>query len=131
MKLRCPSDIGSVACRDGERVVPVDPGPQLVRMESLPVPTSLVGAVLFFGLLAMIAWLLIRETLRIVLKPALVVAAIALVAVWAGVLDETVIGRSLTWLGDQLVVGLSLAAEWATEAWEAVGAGAPGADGNG
>lgn len=112
-------------------MVPADLGLQLVRMESLPVPTSLVGAVVFFGLLAMIAWLLIRETLRIVLKPALVVAAIALVAVWAGVLDETVIGRSLTWLGDQLVVGLSLAAEWASEAWEAVGTGAPGADANG
>ena len=95
-------------------------------MESLPVPSSLVGAVVFFGLLAMIAWLLIRETLRIVLKPALVVAAIALIAVWAGVLDETVVGRSLTWLGDRLVVGLSLASEWATEAWESVGTGSPG-----
>lgn len=110
--------------------MPVDSGPQLVRMESLPVPTSLVGAVVFFGLLAMIAWLLVRETLRIVLKPALIVAALALVAVWAGVLDETVIGRSLTWLGDQLVVGLSLAAEWATEAWEAVGTGTSGVDEN-
>lgn len=112
-------------------MVPVDPGPQLVRMESLPIPTSLVGAVVFFGLLAMIAWLLIRETLRIVLKPALVITAIALIAVWAGVLDETVIGRSLTWLGDRLVVGVSLASEWATEAWEAVGTGAPGVDENG
>lgn len=102
------------------------PGPQLVPMESLPVPTSLVGAVVFFGLLAMIAWLLVRETLRIILKPALVVAAVALIAVWAGVLDETVIGRSLTWLGDRLVVGLSLASEWAAEAWEAVGTGAAG-----
>lgn len=112
-------------------MVSVDPGPQLVQMESLPVPTSLVGAVVFFGLLAMIAWLLIRETLRIVLKPALVVAAIALLAVWAGFLDETVIGRSLTWLGDRLVIGLSLASEWAIEAWEAVGPGAPGVDENG
>lgn len=112
-------------------MVPVDPDLQLVRMESLPIPSSLVGAVVFFGLLAMIAWLLIRETLRIVLKPALVVAAIALIAVWAGVLDETVVGRSLTWLGDRLVVGLSLASEWATEAWESVGTGSSGVDENG
>lgn len=95
-------------------------------MESLPVPASLVGAVVFFGLLAMIAWLLIRETLRIVLKPALVIAAVALIAVWAGVLDETVIGDSLTWLGDQLLDGVATASEWATEAWETVGAGTPG-----
>jgi len=100
-------------------------------MESLPVPTSFVGAVVFFGLLAMIAWLLIRETLRIVLKPALVVAALVLIAVWVGVLDETVVGRWLTWLGDRLVVGLSLASEWAVDAWEAVGTSAPGVDDNG
>jgi hypothetical protein len=94
-------------------------------MDALPVPSSLIGAVVFFGLLAMIAWLLIRETLRIVLKPALVVAALVLLAVWGGVLDETVIGRSLTWLGDRLVVGVTLASEWASRAWEGYGAGAP------
>lgn len=102
-------------------MVPVDRGLQLVRMESLPVPTSLVGALVFFGLLAMIAWLLIRETLRIVLKPALVLAAVALIAVWTGVLDETVVGESLTWLGDRLLVGVSLASEWAIDTWETVG----------
>jgi hypothetical protein len=91
-------------------------------MEPLPVPPSLVGAVVFFGLLAMIAWLLIRETLRIVLKPALVVVAVALIAVWAGFLDETVVGESLTWLGERLVGGVSLASEWAIDAWETVGA---------
>lgn len=101
-------------------MVPGDRRLQLDRMESLPVPTSLVGALVFFGLLAMIAWLLIRETLRIVLKPALVVAAVALIAVWAGVLDETVPGEWLTWLGDRLVVGVSLASEWAVDAWETV-----------
>lgn len=94
-------------------------------MESLPVPTSLIGAVVFFGLLAMIAQLVIRETLRIVLKPALIVAGLALLAVWAGVLDETVVGESLTWLGDRLVLGLSIAGEWAASAWETYGAGAP------
>lgn len=81
-------------------------------------PSSLIGAVVFFGLLGMIAWLAIRETLRIVLKPALVVAALALLAVWAGVLDETVVGRSLAWVGEQLVVGVTAASEWAGEAWE-------------
>lgn len=87
-------------------------------MESIPVPSSLVGALVFFGLLAMVMWLVIRETLRIVLKPALVVAALALVAVWAGLLDETAIGSGLTWMGDQLIRGVSLAAEWATDAFE-------------
>lgn len=95
-------------------------------METLPVPSSLIGAVVFFGLLGMIAWLAIRETLRIVLKPALVVAALVLLAVWAGVLDETVVGRSLAWIGDQLVVGATAAGEWASEAWEGYAGGRTG-----
>lgn len=87
-------------------------------MESIPIPSSLVGALVFFGLLAMIMWLVIRETLRIVLKPLLLVAALALVAVWAGLLDETVIGTGLTWMGDQLIRGVGFAAEWAAAAFE-------------
>lgn len=92
-------------------------------MESLPVPASLIGAAVFFGLLAMIAWLLIRETLRLVLKPVLVIGAVALLAVWAGVLDETAVGGWLEWLGDRLLAGVSLAAEWVAQAWEDVAAG--------
>lgn len=94
-------------------------------MESLPVPSTLIGALVFFGLLGMIAWLAIRETLRLVLKPALVVAGIALIAVWAGLLDETVVGRSLAWMGEQLIVGVSTASEWASEAWEGYAVGSP------
>lgn len=87
-------------------------------MESLPVPSSLIGALVFFGLLGMIAWLLVRETLRVVLRPALALAAVVMLAVWVGVLDETVVGESLAWLGDRLVVGVTAASEWATDAWE-------------
>ncbi|MGI9038245.1 MAG: hypothetical protein ACR2GQ_05200 [Gemmatimonadota bacterium] len=87
-------------------------------MESIPIPSSLVGALVFFGLLVMVMWLVIRETLRIILKPALVVAVLALGAVWAGLLDQTVIGSGLTWMGDQLIHGVALAAEWATDAFE-------------
>lgn len=87
-------------------------------MESLPIPSSLVGALVFFGLLTMIMWLAIRETLRIILKPVLVIAALALVAIWAGLLDETVVGTGLTWIGDRLIRGVSVAAEWAASAFE-------------
>lgn len=96
-------------------------------MESIPIPSSLVGALVFFGLLAMVMWLVIRETLRIVLKPALLLAALALVAVWAGLLDETVIGTGLTWVGDQLIRGVGLAAEWAAAAFEQSSSGGDGA----
>ena len=94
-------------------------------MESLPVPSSLLGAVVFFALLAMIAWLLIRETLRIVLKPALLFAGLVLIAVWVGLLDGTVVERWLSWLGDRLVFGVAEIAEWASAAYEQSAASGP------
>lgn len=92
-------------------------------MENLTIPSSFIGAAVFFGLLAMVAWLLIRETLRIVLKPALVLLGLAMVAVWMGVLDGTALGGAFAWVGDQLVTGAGMAAEWATDAFE--GSSAP------
>lgn len=87
-------------------------------MDAIAVPSSLLGALVFFGLLGMLAWLLIRETLRLVLKPALVVAGLVLVAVWAGVLDQTVVGRWLSWTGERVVAGAAAAGHWAAGAWE-------------
>lgn len=95
-------------------------------MEALPVPSSLVGAIVFFALLAMIAWLLIRETLRIVLKPALLFAGIVLIAVWAGLLGGTVVERWMSWLGDRLILAVAGVAEWVGVAYERIGGGGPG-----
>lgn len=95
-------------------------------MESLPVPSSLLGAIVFFGLLAMIAWLLIRETLRIILKPALLFAGVVLIAVWAGWLDGTFVERWMSWLGDRLVFAVAEVAEWASAAYEQTTSGPDG-----
>lgn len=86
-------------------------------MES-QIPSSLIGAAVFFGLATMIAWLLIRETLRIVLKPLLLVVLLALAAVWAGLLEGTVLEEILAWTGERLVVGLAAVAEWVGGAYE-------------
>jgi hypothetical protein len=92
------------------------------------IPSSLLGAVVFFGLLAIIGWLLVRETLKIVLKPALVFVALALLAVWVGILDGTVLEDGLTWIGDQLVGGVTAVSEWAIGSYEAAAGSAPPTD---
>ena len=74
-------------------------------MEPDALPSSLIGAVVFFGLIAMIAWLVIREAVRIVLKPALVVALLALVAVWAGFLEGFLFKYAT--LAERLLMGLA------------------------
>ena len=88
-------------------------------------PSSLLGAVVFFGLLAIIGWLLVRETLKIVLKPILVFVVLALLAVWAGILDGTVLEEGLTWVGDRLILAVSAVSEWAVGSYEATTGSAP------
>jgi hypothetical protein len=85
----------------------------------------MLGAAVFFGLLAMIAWLTIRETLRIILKPALVFILLALVAVWAGLLDGTVVDEVLSWMGDRLILAVTAISDWAVGAFESASEGNP------
>ena len=104
------------------------PAPQPTKVLALdigPIPSSMLGAAVFFGLLAMIAWLTIRETLRIILKPALVFILLALVAVWAGLLDGTVIEEGLSWMGDRLILTVTAISDWAVGAFETASDGNP------
>lgn len=97
-------------------------------METGFVPSSLLGAVVFFGLLAIIGWLLVRETLKIVLKPALVFVALALIAVWVGILDGTILEEGLSWVGDRLIMGVAAVSEWAVGSYETATGSAPPAN---
>jgi hypothetical protein len=80
---------------------------------------SLVGAVTFFLLLGIVALVVIRETVKVILKPALLITALALLAVWAGLLDETVVGNAFGWLGDRLILGIQGISDWVANAWSA------------
>jgi len=87
-------------------------------MEDPTIPSSLIGAITFFLLLGIIAVVVIRETVKVILKPALVIAALALLAVWAGILDETVVGNGFAWIGDRLLAGLDGVSAWVADAWD-------------
>ncbi len=105
---------------------PLAPQPtKVLALDIGPIPSSMLGAAVFFGLLAMIAWLTIRETLRIILKPALVFILLALVAVWAGLLDGTVVEEVLSWMGDRLILAVTIISEWAMGAFETASGGNP------
>ncbi len=82
-------------------------------------PASLVGAITFFLLLAIVAYVVVRETVKVVIRPALVVVALVLLAVWAGLLDETAVGAGFEWIGEGLVGGIGGVADWVAEVWEA------------
>ena len=86
-------------------------------MEEPTIPSSLIGAITFFLLLGIIAFVVIKETIKVILKPALIVAALAIVAVWAGVLDETVVGNGFEWIGDRLIAGIQGISDWVADSW--------------
>lgn len=87
-------------------------------MEDPTIPSSLLGAIVFFLLIGILLYAVVRETLKIILKPALVVIALVLIATWAGILDETAVGNWFETMGERLLAGLAGVAEWAAEAWE-------------
>ena len=86
-------------------------------MDDPTIPSSLIGAITFFLLIGIIAFVVIKETVKVILKPALVIAMLAVVAVWAGVLDETVVGDGFAWIGDRLLAGIEGISEWVAESW--------------
>lgn len=87
-------------------------------MEDPTIPSSLVGAITFFLLLGIVALVVIKETVKVILKPALVIGTLALVAVWAGILDETVVGSGFEWIGERLLGGVEAVSGWVADSWE-------------
>ena len=86
-------------------------------MDDPAIPSSLIGAITFFLLLGIIAFVVIKETVKVILKPALVIVVLAVVAVWAGVLDETAVGNGFEWIGDRLIAGIQGISEWVADSW--------------
>lgn len=88
-------------------------------MEDPTIPSSLIGAITFFLLLGIIAFVVVKETVKVILKPALLIIGLAIVAVWVGILDQTVVGNGFEWIGDKLLAGLEGVADWVSESWAA------------
>ena len=87
-------------------------------MQDPTIPSSLIGAITFFLLLGILALVVIKETVKVILKPALLIIGLAILAVWAGVLDETVVGNAFEWIGDRLLAGIEGISEWVADSWE-------------
>lgn len=88
-------------------------------MEDPTIPSSLIGAITFFLLLGIIAFVVVKETVKVILKPALLIIGLAIVAVWVGILDQTVVGNGFEWIGDKLLAGLESVSDWVSESWAA------------
>jgi hypothetical protein len=82
--------------------------------------SALVGQLVLFGVFALVVFALVREAARIVIKVLVVAAIVVAIAIYAGWLDETVVGRLLERVGDALIVGIKAVVGWIMKAWDAV-----------
>ena len=77
---------------------------------------AIVGEVVILLIVLAIVCLVLREFVRIVLKVIAVVAIVTAVALWLGLLDETLVLDILARVGDWVMSGGRSAADWVTMA---------------
>jgi hypothetical protein len=84
------------------------------------VSSALVGQLVVFAVFAIIVYALVREAARIVIQVLLVAGILLAIAIGAGLLDDSMVGRLLEQVGDVLIVGIKAVVGWALKAWTEV-----------
>lgn len=75
---------------------------------------ALVGEMVVLLLLLGVVWMVFREFMKVVVKVIVPVAILTGLAVWFGLLDQTVVGNALTVVGEGLLTAIRTVAEWIT-----------------
>lgn len=76
------------------------------------VAPALIGELVVFLLLLALTWMIFREFARIALRVLVPAAILVAVAVWLGLLDETMVGDTLVALGEGVITGIRTLADW-------------------
>lgn len=77
---------------------------------------ALVGELVVLLLVLGVVWMVFREFMRVVLRVVVPVAILTGLAVWLGLLDETMVGNVLTAVGEGLLNAIRAVAAWVTSA---------------
>ena len=77
---------------------------------------ALIGEVVFLVLAVAVVWIVFKEFMRIAIRIIIPAAILLAVAVWAGLLDETVVGNLLAAVGEGVLTGVRAVADWITAA---------------
>lgn len=89
-----------------------------IELTPLRIPSALVGQLVVFGAFALIAWALLREAARVVIRVLLVGGILLAAAIWLGLLNESAVVGMLERIGDGLIVGIRATTQWLARAWE-------------
>ena len=73
---------------------------------------ALIGELVFLVLAVALVWVLFREFLRIAIRIIVPAGILMGLAVWTGLLDETVAGSVLATVGEGVMTGVRTVADW-------------------
>ena len=77
---------------------------------------ALIGELVVLVLAIGLVWMVFREFARVALKLIVPAGILMAVAVWLGLLDQTVAGNVLVAVGEGVLTGIRTVADWVTSA---------------
>jgi hypothetical protein len=88
------------------------------------IPQQLIGSAALTIAFVLVAWALLREAARWVIKGLVVFGVVVGLAVLVGFLDNTAASGLLFWVGSWITEGVTATAAWLAETWgDLIGAG--------
>jgi hypothetical protein len=91
-----------------------------ISLDPLKIPSAVVGQVVVFAAFGLIAWALLREAAKVVVKVLLFLGLALAAALWLGLLDQSTVARLLEQVGDQMIAGIKAVTHWLVRAWDQV-----------
>ena len=87
-------------------------------MDGTSIPQELIGNAVLTLAFVLVAWALLKEAARWVIKLLLVFGLLIGAAVLFGFLDNTAAGGILYWVGASISNGIQIVATWLAETWQ-------------
>ncbi len=87
-------------------------------MDGTSIPQELIGNAVLTLAFVLVAWALLKEAAKWVIKLLLVFGLLIGVAVLFGFLDNTAAAGILYWVGANISNGIQIVATWLAETWQ-------------
>ena len=87
-------------------------------MDGFTIPPELIGDAVLTLSFSLVAWALLREAAKWVIKLLLTFGIVLGAAVLLGLVDNTAVGGILYWVGANVSLGMQTMATWLAETWQ-------------
>jgi len=87
-------------------------------VDGFTIPPELIGDAVLTLSFSLVAWALLREAAKWVIKLLLTFGIVLGAAVLLGLVDNTAVGGILYWVGANVSLGIQTIATWLAETWQ-------------